>query len=83
MASRDRTIDLDDALDRRRYRCPRGHANWEPTNGSFYCESCARRGDVDPAYTRLIDHKTREEIPRSAITLVSDAGPYDDWHVYG
>jgi len=82
MATQHRLIDLDDAIDRRRYRCPNGHTRWEPTNGHFYCGSCGRRG-ADAAFTLLVDHKTGEEIPRSQVDLTSDAGDYQDWHAVG
>jgi len=82
MATQPRVIDLDDAIDRRRYRCPKGHTRWEPTNNHFYCGSCGRRG-LDAAFTHLIDHKTREEIPRSEVKLTSEAGDYENWRVIG
>ena len=82
MATQPRVIDLDDGVDRRRYRCPKGHTRWEPTNNHFYCSSCGRRG-ADAAFTHLVDHKTREEIPRSQVQLTSDAGDYEDWHAAG
>jgi len=82
MSDRTRRIELDDDIDRLRYRCPKGHTSWEPTNNHFWCATCARR-DADAAFTHLVDHKTREEIPRSEITLVSEMGEYDDWKVIG
>lgn len=64
------TIDLDDDLDRHRYRCPRGHAYWVPTNFHFWCYSCASSSwEVDPEFHELHDLKNDETIPRNRITF--------------
>lgn len=68
------TIDLQDDLDRLRYRCPHGHCSWEPTNSHIWCKACAdaaQQGvDVDPEHWLILDARTDEEIPWSAIELV-------------
>lgn len=65
-----RTIDLDDDLDRQRYRCPNGHARWEAWDSYLYCWSCADTWDVDPKFDELLDKKTGEKIPRSKVKFV-------------
>lgn len=46
----------------------------EPTNGHIYCRSCARQhahdDDVDPEHYELLDTKTGEAIPWSAIEII-------------
>jgi hypothetical protein len=84
-----RTICLDDTVDRWRYRCPRGHASWEATNNHFWCAECAsgtvQDDDLDPAFTELRDERTGETLERGDVHLVTDAGPYEDLegHVEG
>lgn len=66
-----RTIVLDDDIDRMRYRCPRGHASWEPWDSYLWCQSCARYwDDVDPTFDELLDRKENELIPRSEIEFI-------------
>jgi len=69
-------IDLDDQLDRWKWRCPRGHTTWEPTNNHFWCEKCARAWDVDPEFEELTNDKTGESYPREQVTLTSEMGDY-------
>lgn len=83
MPVQQREIDLDDETDRYRYRCPKGHASWEPTNEHFYCASCAQHHDADSAFEELVDHKTRERLPREQVKLTSEAGDYENWRVIG
>lgn len=68
-------IDLDDPTDRWRYRCPNGHAgtSWSPTNSHLYCYGCRRQMDageaVTPEHYELLDTKTGEAIPWSAVEI--------------
>jgi len=72
------TIELNDEMDRWRYRCPRGHTTWEPTNNHFWCAECAKRyGDVDPAFDELHDQQSGEVYERDQVQLLTKAGPYD------
>lgn len=72
-------VDLDNALQRRAFRCPRGHADWEPTNNHFYCASCGRRWDVDPAFTLLVDDRDGRQYRRDEVTLVyADGSTYKE-----
>ena len=64
------TIDTDDPADRWRYRCPRGHSQFEPTNHHFYCRECARRhDDVDPEFTELVDKQTNQVYQRHEVNI--------------
>lgn len=69
-------VDLDDPNDRWRFRCPNGHAgtSWSPTNSHLYCYGCRRQMDagepVTPEHYELLDTKTGETIPWSAVDLV-------------
>lgn len=66
-------IESNDDVDRMRYRCPRGHTRWEPTNNHLYCNSCADQSahddSVNPEHWELHDAKTGEEIPWSRVDL--------------
>lgn len=70
------TIDVSDPAERWRYRCPNGHAGkaWTPTNNHLFCTSCRRQMDHDPSISpehyELLDTKTGESIPFSAIEFV-------------
>jgi Fe2+ or Zn2+ uptake regulation protein len=65
------TLDTDDPVQRWRYRCPRGHTRWEPTNHHYFCQECARRhDDVDPDFEELIDKKTGNEYERDEVEIV-------------
>ena len=49
--------------ERWRYRCPRGHINWEQHGDTITCVSCPRGwvpGSV--SYDSIFDYKTGEEI---------------------
>jgi hypothetical protein len=67
-------IDRTDTMDRMRYRCPNGHTRWDPTNNHIWCKSCseaAQQGaDVHPEHWEILDKKTGEEIPWSAVEFV-------------
>lgn len=62
-------IDSHDEADRWRYRCPNGHARWEPTNNHIYCVACAKFADPGegPEYWELRDMRTDKRIPWSRI----------------
>jgi len=66
-------IDLTDPVDRWRYKCPNGHRSWEPTGRQIWCRQCARNAktgyNTDPSHAELIDEKTGETIPWSAVRL--------------
>lgn len=64
------TIDTDDPVQRWRYRCPRGHTAFEPTNHHWYCSECARRhDDVDPEFTELVDKESGEVFERDEVRI--------------
>jgi hypothetical protein len=67
-----RRIVLEDETDRWRYRCPRGHTNWEPTNQHFWCQQCATGVDraADPSFEALRDSKTDDLLDRDEVELV-------------
>lgn len=72
------TIDRDDPAHRYRYVCPNGHVDWEETNSHIWCRGCRRRyeagdGAADPEHWEILDKKTGETIPWSAVAL-SDGG---------
>jgi hypothetical protein len=75
-------INIDDEMDRWRFRCPQGHANWEPTNHHYWCQACSRaaRHDetIDPTFEQLLDKRTGDRLARDEVTIVTDAGAYDD-----
>lgn len=71
------TIELENETDRWRWVCPRGHRSWEPTNGHFWCATCARNwDDIDPEFDELRDKRTGETVPREEIVLLTPSGPY-------
>ena len=76
------TINVDDAMDRWRYRCPHGHTSWEPTNNHFWCQACSRaekhHDDIDPSFDTLVDQRSGEELHRSEVEIWTDAGSYDE-----
>ncbi len=54
-------------LDSWRYRCPRGHTDFDVEHGAIYCHSCNARGW--PSYHRRVrDEKTGEEIDLRGLT---------------
>lgn len=67
-------IDTTDKTDRWRYRCPRGHVDWDRTNSHLWCRGCSRQAEngerVDPEYYELHDAKTGETIPWSAVEII-------------
>ena len=64
-------IDLDDPADRYRYVCPYGHTSWSRTNSHIHCYSCARHhDDVDPEHWHVLDKRTGDEIPWSAVRII-------------
>lgn len=69
-------IDRRKTSDRYRYVCPNGHTNWDRTNNHIWCRECRRQHengvDVDPEHWGLVDKKTGETIPWSAVTLAED-----------
>lgn len=66
-------IDRSDEAERWRYRCPRGHVNWDRTNNHVWCQGCRRQAeagdDVDPEWYEIVDKRTGEEIPWSAVEV--------------
>jgi len=65
----DRTVEAE----RWRYRCPRGHVNWDRTNSHLWCQGCRRQAeagdDVDPEWYEIVDEQTGEKIPWSAVEV--------------
>jgi len=59
-----------------RWRCPNGHVDWDKTNSHIWCSSCRRQGthgeDVRAEHYEIVDAKTDETIPWSAVKLVED-----------
>ena len=70
------TIYADDRTDRRRWRCPNNHREWEPTaNGEgIHCVACARMHDVDPEFDTILDTDAGEIVNWRDVTLVWDSG---------
>lgn len=67
------TIDAANSAQCWRYSCPNGHRgrSLEPTNGGIWCRSCSRDHDIeDPHHHVIIDCKTGEKIPWSAVEIV-------------
>jgi hypothetical protein len=62
-------VNRDDDADRWRYRCPNGHATFEPTNSHIWCKQCAEMDDAGegPEYWEVRDMRTNERIPWSRI----------------
>lgn len=62
--------------ERWRYRCPRGHVNWDRTNNHIWCQGCSRQADagedVDPEHYELVDAKTGENVPWAAVEIVGE-----------
>jgi len=71
---RTEAIDLDDETSRWRFRCPRGHVRWKPTEDHFYCRECAAQDDGG-VIVRLWDRQTNERLPREAVTIVDADSP--------
>lgn len=59
-----------------RWTCPRGHVKWDRTNNHVWCHSCRQQAeageDVDPEHFEIVDQKTGESIPWSAIEVVGE-----------
>lgn len=57
-----------------RWACPRGHVDWDKTNSHIWCRGCRRQHengtDADPEHYEIVDRKTDETIPWSAVELV-------------
>ena len=69
-------INLDDEHDRRKWRCPRGHMSWEPTNNHFWCSKCANSWDVDPEFDQLANDATGDTLERDEVQLITEMGNY-------
>lgn len=67
-------IDRSNPAERWRYRCPRGHTNWESTNNHFWCQGCRRQADagldVDPEWYELHDSKRDETIASNSVKVL-------------
>lgn len=77
LADADPVIEIDlDGTEAWRYRCPRGHTTWSPTNSHVWCKSCREQADagedVDPEHYELLDEKTGETIAYSRVELVGE-----------
>lgn len=57
-----------------RWRCPRGHVDWDETNNHVWCRSCRREAeqgaDVDPEWWEIVDARTGETIPWSSVDVI-------------
>lgn len=67
-------VDKGSEPERWRYRCPRGHTDWEPWNSHGWCRSCARQSrhqpDVDPEIYEIVDDATGESIAWSRVRVL-------------
>ena len=61
-------IDLEDERDRWRFRCPNNHTTWSRTNNHIWCQGCSRAG-VDPEHYEVVDKRSGEEVPWSAVVV--------------
>jgi len=72
-------IDRSQETQRWRYRCPNGHTDWDRTNNHVWCRGCRRAveagEDVDPEHYEIVDAKTGEEIPWSAVEILEPEQP--------
>lgn len=70
-------IDLENEADRWRFTCPRGHHAWDRTNSHAWCHPCSKQAQHDdsvtPEYYELLDQKTGELVPWSAIDVDGDS----------
>lgn len=64
------TVFVDEAADRRRFLCPRGHVRWEAAADRFRCLTCAAAGADDPAFEELYDPVTDVWWPRDRVTVL-------------
>jgi hypothetical protein len=68
-----RTIDLDDDLDRWRYRCPLNHSDWALRTDEIYCRSCRNSVGLSreqARYSALVDARTGERIPLDQVEVI-------------
>ena len=61
-------VTIDRETEPYRWLCPSGHANWEPTGGHIWCQTCHRLG-LDAAHDQLCDAKTETTIPFDRVDL--------------
>lgn len=48
--------------------CPRGHANWEAIDSSFWCRSCEEHDwPGDGRFSKVEDQRTGERLDREAV----------------
>ena len=73
-------IDRSTPTERYRYVCPNGHTDWDKTNNHIWCRSCRQQAengdDVHPEHWEIVDKKTDEEIPWSAVEISADRGAW-------
>lgn len=56
------------ADDPHRLVCPRDHSGWEPVNGHFWCEACARSDwPGDGSFDRVEDKLTGDMLDREDV----------------
>ena len=59
--------------DKWRFVCPNGHTDWAHTNNHIWCPACRRQAeqgfDIDPEHWEILDKKTGETIPWSAVHI--------------
>lgn len=64
-------VEIDRENERYRWACPNGHTSWDRTNSHVWCSECARQSengaDVEPEHWEIVDKKTGETIPYSAV----------------
>lgn len=64
------TIDTTSTADQWRWTCPAGHRTWTQTNGGIWCQVCSADHDIDdPHWHSVLDQRTGEEVPWSAVIL--------------
>lgn len=72
-------VDRTDDAERWRYCCPEGHADWAETNSHIWCATCQSLNehgeDYDPEHYEILDKRSGESIPWSAVELVEPDRP--------
>lgn len=60
--------------ERYRWRCPRGHVDWDRTNSHVWCRSCRREAeqgaDVDPEWHEIVDARANETIAWTRVDVI-------------
>lgn len=69
-------VRIDRTAEPYRWVCPNGHVDWSRTNNHVWCRSCRRQheagADVTPEHYEILDRKTEERLPWSAVVPAED-----------